>query len=58
MAGMTDWYLVRQLQNFKNDVRGSHVSDFYGMQMGFMGRTPEGAGADIGNLQVDRLGVC
>ena len=38
MAGMTDWYLVRQLQNFKNDVRGSHVSDFYGMQMGFMGR--------------------
>ena len=39
MAGMTDWYLVRQLQNFRDGVRGSHASDFYGMQMGFMGRT-------------------
>ena len=39
MAGMTDWYLVRQLQNFRDGVRGSHASDFYGMQMAFMGRT-------------------
>lgn len=38
-AGMTDWYLARQLQNFRDGVRGSHVNDFYGMQMGFMGRT-------------------
>jgi len=37
-AGMTDWYLARQLQNFRDGVRGSHVNDFYGMQMGFMGR--------------------
>ena len=37
-AGMTDWYMVRQLQNFKDGVRGSHPQDFYGMQMGFMGR--------------------
>ena len=37
-AGMTDWYLERQLQNFKSGVRGSHLNDFYGMQMGFMGR--------------------
>ena len=36
-AGMSDWYLVRQLQNFKGDVRGAHLKDFYGMQMGFMG---------------------
>ncbi len=39
MAGMTDWYLERQLQNFRSGVRGSHPQDFYGKQMGFMGRT-------------------
>jgi len=43
MAGMTDWYLARQLQNFRAGVRGGHPQDFYGMQMGFMGR----------NLQTD-----
>ena len=37
-AGMTDWYIARQLQNFRDGVRGSHPQDFYGMQMGFMGR--------------------
>ncbi len=37
-AGMTDWYLVRQLKNFRDGVRGSHPQDYYGMQMGFMGR--------------------
>jgi len=37
-AGMTDWYVARQLQNFKDGVRGSHLQDYYGMQMGFMGR--------------------
>ncbi len=39
MAGMNDWYLVRQLENFKSGVRGGHPQDYYGMQMGFMGRT-------------------
>lgn len=42
-AGMSDWYLERQLRNFRDGVRGAHPSDFYGMQMGFMGR----------NLQTD-----
>ncbi|MDJ0940995.1 MAG: c-type cytochrome [Woeseiaceae bacterium] len=37
-AGMSDWYLVRQLENFRNGARGSHPQDYYGMQMGFMGR--------------------
>ncbi|MDH5617827.1 MAG: c-type cytochrome [Gammaproteobacteria bacterium] len=36
-AGMSDWYLARQLQYFKDDVRGGHLQDYYGMQMGFMG---------------------
>jgi cytochrome c oxidase subunit 2 len=37
VAGMSDQYLERQLHNFKNDIRGAHLKDFYGMQMGFMG---------------------
>jgi len=37
-AGMSDWYLARQLANFRDGVRGAHPQDFYGMQMGFMGR--------------------
>jgi len=39
MAGMTDWYLANQLKNFGAGVRGQHPQDFYGKQMGFMGRT-------------------
>ena len=41
IAGMTDWYIARQLQNFKNGVRGSHRQDHYGMQMAFLGRNLE-----------------
>jgi len=33
LAGMTDWYLVRQLQNFKAEIRGAHRGDAYGHQM-------------------------
>ena len=33
LAGMTDWYLVRQLQNFKQQIRGGHDDDIYGDQM-------------------------
>jgi len=33
IAGMSDWYLARQIQNFKNGVRGSHKDDMYGKQM-------------------------
>lgn len=39
MAGMTDWYLKRQLVNFREGIRGQHPEDFYGKQMSFMGRT-------------------
>ena len=37
-AGLNDWYLARQLKHFKSGVRGSHPQDYYGKQMGFMGR--------------------
>ena len=36
MAGMTDWYLASQLQNFREGIRGGHAADYYGKQMGFM----------------------
>lgn len=35
-AGMSDWYLVTQLKNFRNGVRGLHDDDKYGMQMTMM----------------------
>jgi len=33
LAGMSDWYLVRQLQYFKSGARGTHPGDEYGFQM-------------------------
>lgn len=33
LAGMNDWYLVTQLTNFRNGVRGRHPDDPYGNQM-------------------------
>jgi len=38
-AGMSDWYMARQLQYFKDEIRGAHLGDYYGMQMGFMADT-------------------
>ena len=39
LAGMTDWYLASQLANFRDDLRGYHPNDFFGMQMAFMARS-------------------
>ena len=33
LAGQEEWYIVRQLQNFKNGIRGTNPRDTYGMQM-------------------------
>jgi cytochrome c oxidase subunit 2 len=33
LAGMSDWYLARQLGNFQHGVRGAHAQDFSGAQM-------------------------
>ena len=35
-AGMSDWYLVTQLRNFKEGIRGSHPLDLHGSQMARM----------------------
>jgi cytochrome c oxidase subunit 2 len=36
LAGMSDWYLVTQLKNFKQGIRGTHAKDGYGPQMAQM----------------------
>ena len=36
LAGMSDWYLVTQLKNFKQGIRGTHAKDMYGPQMASM----------------------
>jgi cytochrome c oxidase subunit 2 len=36
LAGIDDWYLVRQFMNFKQGIRGRHADDKYGKQMAAM----------------------
>jgi len=36
LAGMSDWYLYRQLEYFRDGVRGAHPDDLYGLQMAMM----------------------
>ncbi len=33
LQNLQDWYIVRQLQNYKSGVRGTHPKDIEGMQM-------------------------
>lgn len=39
LAGQHDWYLKRQLQYFKQGIRGAHEGDYYGPQMMLMANT-------------------
>ncbi|MGK5091341.1 c-type cytochrome [Deltaproteobacteria bacterium TL4] len=39
IAGQEDWYIVRQLNNFKVGARGTHAEDAFGMQMRPMSMT-------------------
>lgn len=39
LAGQDDWYLKRQLDNFRRGIRGGHQSDTYGHQMVLMARS-------------------
>ena len=36
LKGVNDWYIVRQLKNYKQGIRGSHPQDLYGKQMTLM----------------------
>ena len=33
LKGGNDWYIVRQLENYKSGTRGKHPEDLYGKQM-------------------------
>ncbi len=33
ISGLQEWYIARQLKNFKAGIRGAHPQDTYGMQM-------------------------
>ena len=39
LSGQADWYLQRQLRNFKQGARGTHDADTYGKQMAPMAAT-------------------
>ena len=39
LVGLQDWYIVRQLKNFKDGIRGSHKDDIYGQSMRPMSMT-------------------
>jgi len=39
LAGQNDWYLKRQLRNFRKGIRGTHEEDDYGHQMVLMARS-------------------
>ena len=36
LKGMSDWYLVTQLKNFQQGIRGAHPKDMHGPQMALM----------------------
>jgi cytochrome c oxidase subunit 2 len=38
LEGQHDWYMNRQLHNFRADIRGNHDIDIYGRQMAAMAR--------------------
>jgi cytochrome c oxidase subunit II len=38
LANMSDWYMARQLTNFRDRIRGGHRQDFHGAQMASMSK--------------------
>ncbi len=41
LSNQHDWYIVRQLENFKTGIRGAHQNDIYGAQMRIMSQMLE-----------------
>ncbi|WP_269619590.1 c-type cytochrome [Zhongshania sp. BJYM1] len=39
LAGVDDWYLLKQFDHFRDGIRGADEADRYGYQMGMMGKT-------------------
>lgn len=38
LSNMSDWYMARQLQHFRDGIRGGHPQDFHGSQMRSMAK--------------------
>jgi cytochrome c oxidase subunit 2 len=49
LTGMSDWYMARQLKNFRDGVRGTHPQDPYGSQMALVAGMLKDD-AEIGNV--------
>ncbi len=41
LSNQHDWYIIRQIENFKKGIRGSHQNDIYGAQMRIMSQMLE-----------------
>ena len=39
LAGQETWYIIRQLENFRDGIRGTNPQDTFGMQMAPMAQT-------------------
>ncbi len=51
LAGQESWYLIKQMQLFQNDARGTAPGDMQGMQMSAMAKGPQLKGdAALANL--------
>jgi cytochrome c oxidase subunit 2 len=38
LSNMSDWYMARQIRNFRDGIRGGHPQDFHGAQMKSMAK--------------------
>jgi cytochrome c oxidase subunit 2 len=49
LSNMSDWYMARQIRNFRDGIRGGHPQDFHGAQMAEMARVlaDDAAVADV-----------
>ena len=50
LAGMNDWYLKRQIENFRAQIRGGHDDDVYGDQMYMLASSIVGGDEAINDL--------
>lgn len=50
LSGQHDWYLTRQIQNFKSRIRGSHLEDKEGTQCRIRGLVNLSRDEDIKNV--------
>ncbi len=57
LAGQEHWYIVKQMQLFQNDARGSAPGDMHGMQMAAMAKGPQLASEEALNNLAAYIGT-